>query len=64
MCLTPDTRNFKYLNFYKWEILCRAQKKFFLKCPDKILCEFFVWKILNFLSPSKDDILKVVFAWT
>ena len=63
MRLTPDTRDFKFLKILQvFEIFCRAPKKKFSKCPEinsvqKIFLE-------NFLSPSKDDLQNVVFAWT
>ena len=39
----PDTRDFKFLKkkLQVLEILCRAQKKFFLKCPEKNSVQFF-----------------------
>ena len=46
MRLTPDTRDFKFLEkvWKVLEIFCRAQKKFFLKWPEKSLSKIFFWK--------------------
>ena len=60
MRLTPDTRNFEFLNFLQvLEIFCRAHIFFFLKNPEKkISASFSLLKNLeNFPSPSKEDIL-------
>ena len=59
--LTLSFRNFLQVS----ENFCRARQIFFLKCFEKNSVQKKILKIFeHFLSQSKDDLQKVVFAWT
>ena len=66
MCFNPPHMTLSFWkNLQVSENFCRAQKIKFLKCPEKNSVRFFVLKFFErFLSPSKDDLQKVVFTWT
>ena len=64
MRLTPDACDLKFLKILQaLKKIFRAQTNFFLKCLEKnSVQKFFLENFENFLSPSKDDLQKIIFA--